>query len=117
MDLVRPEKPSPVRKRHQLSTALAAASVSDQKVLNPLPGTKLRSQPARLFAAATPCFGGLVWVAVFRENSRIWSSAGSFLRPHCLKSLSELAQVLFKDAPFISNPRREHFRDLVLQRP
>ena len=48
------------------------------KVLNPLPGTKLRSQPAGLLAAATPCFGGLVWVPIFREDSRIWSSAGLF---------------------------------------
>jgi hypothetical protein len=39
--------------------------MSDQKVLNPLPGTKLCSQPEGLFAAATPCLRGLVWVAIF----------------------------------------------------
>jgi hypothetical protein len=44
--------------------------VSDQKVLNPLPGTKLRCQPAGLFASATPFFGGLVWITVFRQELR-----------------------------------------------
>jgi hypothetical protein len=116
--LVQPKKPSRARKCHQLSTTLAASSVSDQKVLNPLPGTKLRSQPAGLFAAATPCFGGLVWVTVFREDSRIWSTTWlSLMRPHCLKSLSELAQALFKDGLFISDPRRQHFRNFISQRP
>jgi hypothetical protein len=33
----------PARKGHQLSTALTASRLSDQKVANPLPGTQLRS--------------------------------------------------------------------------
>jgi hypothetical protein len=115
--LVQPEKPSPARKRRQLSTAITTSLVNDQKVLHPFSGTKLPRQPAGLFASPTPFFRGLVWVTVFRENFRIWSTAGLFLRPHCLKSLSELPQALFKDALFISNPRRERFCDLVFQHP
>jgi hypothetical protein len=114
---VQPNKPSPVRKCHHSSTTLAVSSVSDQKVLNPLPGTKLRSQPAGLFASATPFFGGLVWITVFRQDSRIWPTTWLRLRPHRLKSLSELAQALFKDGLFISNPRRQRFRDFIVQRP
>jgi hypothetical protein len=114
---LQPNKPSPGRKSHQLSITLAASSVSNQKVLNPLPGTKLRSQPAGLFASPTPFFGGLLWITVFRKDSRIWSTTWLSLGPHCLKSLSELAQALFKDGLFISNPRRQRFRDFILQRP
>jgi hypothetical protein len=113
--IAQPKKPSPVC--HQLSTTLAAWLLSDQKVLNPLPGTKLPSQPAGLFASATPCFRVQVRVTIFRKNSRIWSTGGLSLRPHYLKPLSELPQAFFEDALFISNPRREHFRDLILQRP
>jgi hypothetical protein len=87
----------------------------DHKVPNPLPGMKLCSQPAGLFASATPCFGGLVWVTVFRENSRIRSTA-ALSSQHCFRLPSELLQALFKDALLLGNPRGEHSPDLIFQR-
>jgi len=72
----------------------------------PLPGAKLSSQPAWLFASPTPCLRGPVWITVFRENSRIWPAASSS-EPLCLKSLSELPQAIFKDVLLIGNPRHE----------
>jgi hypothetical protein len=57
--LVQPEKPSPARKRRQLSTALTTSLVNVQKVLNPFPRKKLPSQPAG--------FGGAVLEAAMFE--------------------------------------------------
>jgi hypothetical protein len=114
-----PNESSPGRKRRQLSTALAALSVTNQKVLDPLPGTKLCSQPAGLFASPTPCLGGLVRVTVFRQNPGIRSTGVGVVSPEwlCLKSLRQSPQAFFKDALFISNPRRERLSDFFAQRP
>src|SRR5262249_53311510 len=63
----------------------------NQKLVQFLAGAQLSRQPARLFATTGPSFLGIVRIAIFGKNPRIWTPLWLDVLPEQIECRTDLA--------------------------
>ena len=105
--------------------ALRPARFANLKIIYLAAGFYGRDQPARLLAAARPCFGRRLRIAIFRKNPRVFTS-GLTISVVGLRSIPALEdapapienrQALFKFTLFRRDPSRQNPTNLFMERP
>jgi len=71
----------------------------DPKILDPLAGPNLRGQPTWLLASSRPCFGRLLWIPEFWQNSWIGPTVRFFRTRLGLSLRGELPQAAAATVP------------------
>ena len=81
-----------------LMRPFASRARADQKVVHLLARSKLRRQPAGLFAAARPSLGRIFWIPVFGKDLRVRTALA--VRGDNFAGRSKLVQPLLKSGLF-----------------